>query len=557
MERKISVLIIEDNPNDAFFILRNLELAGYEVTHERVETELEMKDALLRGTWDVILADYNLPSFSAPHALEVLQGSGFDIPFIVVSGEIGEDIAVGMMKRGAHDYLMKNNLTRLSSAIEREIRESSMRREHRHTEDFVHIQHDLGLLLNDIRNTQEALNQLLEMVLKADSIDAGAILLTEHRGKNWTLAAHTGFSEELRAAIQTIKADSVSDSILQESRNQYMPFGSLKLFKKQTIRKEGFLGCAVVPIRYEDEVIASMLLASRSIEDFPDGTRIFLESTASMMGEIIGRIRAEEAFRTSEERFRRIFEESPVGMAIIGKDYLFEMVNSSFCNLMGYPEAELKKLTFRSLSHPDNHAEDEENILKIIEGKIRIYKKEKQYIRKNGQVIWGSLILSTISDRTGKVKNLLAMVENINDRVRSQMELAEKEERYRKLFELSPWGIILEDEKRNILEANAVFLKMTGYAKDELIGKNMSLLIMPEKSSEQPKVNLRSLKEGKLIRQELVYVSKEGRLINILSSETLIPLPSGKTGRLCIINDITQQKKTDSLFGLSRQTPDF
>jgi two-component system cell cycle sensor histidine kinase/response regulator CckA len=126
----LRVLQIEDSESDAALILRLLDRAGYEVQSQREEDAPGMRKALARQPWDVILADHGLGNFSAPGALRTLQETGLDIPFIVVSGVIGQDLAVSLMKSGAHDYLMKSDLARLAPAIAREIRDARIRREH-------------------------------------------------------------------------------------------------------------------------------------------------------------------------------------------------------------------------------------------------------------------------------------------------------------------------------------------------------------------------------------------------------------------------------------------
>jgi len=129
----LHVLIIEDSESDADLLIRQLKKAGYTIHHERVETADEMKAALNMIPWDIIIADYKLPQFDAPAALLLLKKTGLDIPFIVVSGTIGEEIAVELMKAGAHDYLMKDKLIRLVPAVKREITEAQVRREHQQT----------------------------------------------------------------------------------------------------------------------------------------------------------------------------------------------------------------------------------------------------------------------------------------------------------------------------------------------------------------------------------------------------------------------------------------
>src|SRR6185503_11457685 len=131
------VLIVEDSEFDAQVIVSLLRKGGYEVTFQRVEEADAMRRALESDVWQLILADYNLPTFNAPAALDVLKSTGLDLPFLIVSGGIGEDIAVACMKAGAHDYLMKGNLHRLAPAVERELREAANRASQRDAKQAV------------------------------------------------------------------------------------------------------------------------------------------------------------------------------------------------------------------------------------------------------------------------------------------------------------------------------------------------------------------------------------------------------------------------------------
>lgn len=121
--------MVEDSEDDALLILHQIKKSGYLVEYERVETGETMIEALNERKYDIILSDYKMPHFDGLEALKILKKSGIDIPFIVISGTIGEEVAGEMMKAGAHDYLMKNNLQRLLPAVEREIRESKSRAE--------------------------------------------------------------------------------------------------------------------------------------------------------------------------------------------------------------------------------------------------------------------------------------------------------------------------------------------------------------------------------------------------------------------------------------------
>src|SRR5206468_2007391 len=129
MGRPHRVLIVEDSEDDALLLVRELGSRGYEPIVERVETADDMRAALNRRSWDIVVSDYSMPSFSGPAALSVLKESHLDIPFIIVSGTIGEETAVDAMRAGAQDFMIKGKLARLLPAIERGIREAESRRE--------------------------------------------------------------------------------------------------------------------------------------------------------------------------------------------------------------------------------------------------------------------------------------------------------------------------------------------------------------------------------------------------------------------------------------------
>lgn len=140
MKKFLRTLIVEDSENDAELLLRDLRQAGYEIIHERVESADALRAALKRQEWDIVISDYALPNFNGLAALKLVQEQeqGIDIPFIVVSGSIGEDIAVEAMKSGAHDYIMKGNTARLIPAIERELKEAVLRRGRWQAEETIH-----------------------------------------------------------------------------------------------------------------------------------------------------------------------------------------------------------------------------------------------------------------------------------------------------------------------------------------------------------------------------------------------------------------------------------
>jgi PAS domain S-box-containing protein len=156
-----------------------------------------------------------------------------------------------------------------------------------------------------------------------------------------------------------------------------------------------------------------------------DGSKYF----QSIGRDITERKRIEDILKESEDRFRKIFEESPFSMLMTGKDFGIIRANQSFCNLIGYQEEELKSFTFKNFTHPDYISNDEISLLKLIAGEIPVYHTEKRYICKNGSEIWGSTTVSVIRNNNDEVQFFLVMIEDITSRKRATEELVAAKER--------------------------------------------------------------------------------------------------------------------------------
>ena len=186
----LNVLLVEDNDDDAFLLERHLSRHGFVPRITRVETAGEMRAALQKEALpDIVLADYNLPNFSGPEALQLLKTSGLDIPFIMMSGAVSEETAVDSMRAGAHDYVAKQNLTRLVPAIERELKEASGRRTKLAAEAALLASEarfhqlveamPLGLLISEASGQIVYANRAVERLLhcSANDIVSGALTL--------------------------------------------------------------------------------------------------------------------------------------------------------------------------------------------------------------------------------------------------------------------------------------------------------------------------------------------------------------------------------------------
>jgi signal transduction histidine kinase len=220
---QLKVLLVEDSEHDAALVLRELKRAGYTVVHKRVETAAEMAAALDSESWQLVLCDHSMPEFNGLDALELLRRKDPDLPFIIVSGQIGEDLAVEAVKAGANDYIMKGNLKRLATAVQREIREAEVRREREKVE-------------NELRDKQEELRFARQVEALKDEF-IGLIShelrtpLTVISGSLRTIAGENLPPEDVKELLQnaiegTDQLEALLENMLELSRHQA---GRLKL----------------------------------------------------------------------------------------------------------------------------------------------------------------------------------------------------------------------------------------------------------------------------------------------------------------------------------------
>lgn len=385
MAKPLRVLIVGDSENDASLILKALKRGGYSPASEQVKTPSTMASALMESEWDVVIADYRLLRFSAPAALKLLSESGRDLPFIVVSGSIGEDTAVEMMKAGAHDYVMKNNLKRLAPAVEREIGEALERQKRR---------------------------------------------------------------------------------------------------------------------------------------------------------------QAEKALRDSEERLRAIVVNSPIGIATSGADRRFLSANDAFCRILGYTEAELQKMSFRDVTYPEDIELSVSMMEELDAGKMSFSGLEKRYIRKDGKVIIGRVMVNALRDHEGRPYLYIAELEDITESRQAEEALRRSEENFRNLIENLPVGVTITSPEGETFLANKTFLKMRGYASEEEIKQSPAVSRYADPKDRERWLSL--LKEwGRVEGFEMWAKRKDDSIF--FNSSNAIPFltDSGEQRFISVSQDITERKKME------------
>ena len=358
----LRVLIVDDSDDDAKLMIRQLHKGGYDPKWERVETAEAMEAALDREQWDVLLCDYKMPRFSAPAALKLVQGKNIDIPFIIVSGAIGEGTAVAAMKSGAHDYLMKDKLTKLVVTIEREMREAKMRQDKREAEE---------MLKKSEENFRHSLN---------DSPLGIRIGTTD--GK--TLYAN-------REILNIYGYDSVEELASTLHKKRYTP----ECYAEYKIRREKRQRGEYVPPHYEISIIRK----DGKIRNLEVFRKQVLWNGAiqfqALYADITERKQAEKNLQESEERYRIVVENAHEAI-IITQDMKMVFVNSAAAEQIGYSIETLTSGVFTSFIHPDDRRMVADYSIKRLNGENIPSVYSFRILSQDGKVKWVELNATVI-----------------------------------------------------------------------------------------------------------------------------------------------------------------
>jgi PAS domain S-box-containing protein len=264
--------------------------------------------------------------------------------------------------------------------------------------------------------------------------------------------------------------------------------------------------------------------------------------------DITERKSVENELKESENRFRKIFEESPFSMLLTGKDFGIIRANQSFCNFIGYEEEELKLLTFRNFTHPDYIGGDEISLMKLISGEIPVYHTEKRYIRSDGSVIWGSTTVSIIRNKKDEVQFHLVMIEDITLRKRASAELDNSVSVLKATLESTEDGLLVVDSIGKIVQFNQKFIDMWRIPEEILAtGEDSDALEYVKNQLISPETFLENVKhlysEPEATSFDLLEF-RDGRFFERYSQPQKI---DGKSvGRVWSFRDISKRKQAES-----------
>jgi PAS domain S-box-containing protein len=266
----------------------------------------------------------------------------------------------------------------------------------------------------------------------------------------------------------------------------------------------------------------------------------------AVISDITMRKRAEKALQASEELSRAVVANSPIGIATADSTYHFLSANEAFCNILGYSEAELKKLTFKDITHPDELPKSLAKTSALVNGEIQSFTEEKKYIRKDGAIIMGRVIVNAIRDSNGKPSLLIAKLEEITKRKKLEDDLKASEERFRAISTSAMDAIILSDQNDRILYWNPAAEKLYGYSEKEAVGEKLSELILPAKTRKNHAALLRELANQDISKREfgIIALNKDGTTFPVDLSIVSVDLQNQKC-LLATVKDITEWKKME------------
>ena len=267
--------------------------------------------------------------------------------------------------------------------------------------------------------------------------------------------------------------------------------------------------------------------------------------------DITDRKRVDEALRESEERFRRVFEEGPIGLALVGRDFRFLKVNRALCQMVAYSEEALLQMSFPEITHPDDLNADVGLAERLFRREIPFFKLQKRYVRKDGEILWANLTASVIHDHDGQPRYGLAMIEDITDVKRVEQELVlsqalrESEAKYHRIVETMTEGVWVLDHDGRTSFVNHQMAAMLGYRVEEILGRH----VLDFKDEEARPIALEKLerrRQGITEQYDSTFQTKDGRRLTVLISTC--PLWDGEgrySGSLGIITDITERSRLE------------
>ncbi len=399
----LNILIIEDVPDDAALVELSLKRSGILGNWHRVENELELRTALAERSFDLVISDFRMPAFSGIDAFNIFREFELDIPFIVISGTIGEDVAVEAMRLGVNDYLMKGSLARLAPAVRRELKEAASRREKR-------------LAQQALRESEERYRIVAET-----ASDAILTINSESRILYVNTAAEKIFGYSRSEIVGSPLTLLMPEQMRQEHKN------SLSEYVRTGKRKLDWSGFEITASRKDGEIITVHI----SFGEFKNANRHLF---TAIVRDITANKAAEIALRRSEEDFRALVEATTQFVWKMDATGRLTEFPHWWVELTGQSSEESIDYGWTEYIHPEdrqlvrNVYETGLFSRKPINVNLRIRTKDDEYRNYEARGV-------PIFSQDGSFLQWICALVDVTDRTRAVAELQESEENFRALVQ--------------------------------------------------------------------------------------------------------------------------
>ena len=517
MDKELRILILEDVPADAELEEHELRKAGLVFTSKVVDTREAFLRALDEFLPDLILSDYELPSFDGLAALRIAKEKCPDVPFILVTGKLGEEFAIEKLKEGATDYVLKNNLKRLVPSVERTLEEAKLITERKNIQDeIIKTKERLSFILNTAP---------VALYTSKASGDYGATFISG------SIKGLLGYKPEDFTTNASFWADNIH------------PHDRERVFQKlPNIFKHGY---------HKHEY--RFRHADGTYHWIHDEIKLIYDSNDNPL-EIIGCWRditkqkqSEDLLNEDKKNLASIFRAAPVGIGLVSSpDRIILRANERLCKMLGYSNEELVGKSARVLYPTD---EDFEYVGKR---KYELIKEhgvgtvETRWQCSDGRII-DVLLSSSPIDNNNLSLGVTFTVLNITDRKQAEASLKDRETFLHLQFNRMPIGCITWDVNFRVLSWNPAAGKIFGFTEEEATGKHPYDIIVPKDEQLHVDTIWQRLLEGDITaHSENENITKDGHTVTCYWVNTPFRKANGEViGVISMVQDITERKKAE------------
>ena len=517
MENKLRVLFVEDSGSDAGLIVHRLELAGYVIDYERVETVDEMKNALQEHSWDLILSDYNMPQFDVADALSLYREMALDIPFIILSNAISDETAVALMKAGAHDYLMKDQMVRLIPVVALELNEAKIRSEKR-------------LAVEALVQTEKRYRSFFEHDITGNYLSTTEGQLIDCNPAFVKMLGYESYKELSVINIAELFADPAEhDIIVAHLKNDK----NLEVIESELIRKDGQrISCV--------ENITGIFGQDGALEHF-HGNLI----------DITERKKAQEFLVQSKARLIRGESVSKSGNWELHLDSGMITASEGAQKLYGIKGEQWSFETIKKIPLPKYRVLLEDALLQLVKHNVPYDLEFKIRQPNTGQII----DIKSIAEYDSHQRIIFGVIQDITDRKNNEIELINRESKYRELANSLPVSVYETDLTGKIIFVNATALDWFGYTEEDVsAGFNIIQFVAESDHSSIAERFSRIITQDINSTNEYTVKRKDGSFFPVLISSFAVKKDGVIVGVRGTVVDISERKRAETKLKESERT---